>query len=427
MNLRAIEVFTPNDFPVHTYVERDGAILEHRLSESLKVPKAVVSISGPSKSGKTVLIERVVSRENLIVVSGADIRLAEDLWSRILDWMDVPSSTSAEIGRTQSDQYSTSASGGFGLPGILSGAAKAVIGAAESKLTKKTAIAGRSGLIQVEREIGNSDFIVLVDDFHYMERNLQTEVARQIKAGAERGIRFCVASVPHRSDDVVRSNPELRGRTTNIDSTFWSIDELAQIARQGFTVLEVNFPEQQIRRLAQEACGSPQLMQSICLHACSPLRVDEEGLARPLDGTLMEQQLQSVFETTSSQTDYSSLVMRGHEGPKVRGQERKVHHFKDGTKGDVYRCILLVIAQDAPVMGLSWNELNARVQAVCVGETPAGSSIKEACRQLAKIAIEMYPQQRIVEWDEEADNLTIVDPYFLFYTRSSPKLRQLAQ
>ena len=41
----------------------------------------------------------------------------------------------------------------------------------------------------------------------------------------------------------------------------------------------------------------------------------------------------------------------------------------------------------------------------------------------------MYPDQRIVEWDEEGgtDTLHIPDPYFLFYLRSSPEAEAARQ
>lgn len=168
-------------------------------------------------------------------------------------------------------------------------------------------------------------------------------------------------------------------------------------------------------------------MQSICLHACARLGIDDDEKQLPLPLVLSPTELKAIYEVTSSQSDYSSLVNRMHDGPKVRGTERKVHEFRDGTTGDVYRCILLVIIEEPPRMSLSWGELNARIQLVCTGDAPAGSSIKEACRQISSIAVEMYPEQRIVEWDDEADILTIVDPYFLFYVRSSPKLANLAK
>lgn len=56
MPLLSIEVFTPNDFPVHTYVQRSDEWLEERLQDALQTPKVVISLSGPSKSGKTVLM-----------------------------------------------------------------------------------------------------------------------------------------------------------------------------------------------------------------------------------------------------------------------------------------------------------------------------------------------------------------------------------
>jgi archaellum biogenesis ATPase FlaH len=55
MKLFAVDVFTPNDFPEYTYVPRTGDDLEKRLADAIATPKVVVSLSGPSKSGKTVL------------------------------------------------------------------------------------------------------------------------------------------------------------------------------------------------------------------------------------------------------------------------------------------------------------------------------------------------------------------------------------
>ena len=84
--LPPISVFTPNDFPKVTYVNRTvSPSLENRLQQALATPKEVVSISGPSKSGKSVLIERVVGEDNLITVSGSEITSITSLWDRVLE------------------------------------------------------------------------------------------------------------------------------------------------------------------------------------------------------------------------------------------------------------------------------------------------------------------------------------------------------
>jgi len=44
---KAIEVFTPNDLPTFSYVERKTHKFEDRLREALSVPKMIISLSGP--------------------------------------------------------------------------------------------------------------------------------------------------------------------------------------------------------------------------------------------------------------------------------------------------------------------------------------------------------------------------------------------
>ncbi|MFY9588364.1 MAG: ATP-binding protein, partial [Actinomycetota bacterium] len=63
MSVKATEVFTPGAFPEHTYVERAGEQLEQQLRDAIDTPGQVVSLVGPSKSGKTVLVEQVIGRD----------------------------------------------------------------------------------------------------------------------------------------------------------------------------------------------------------------------------------------------------------------------------------------------------------------------------------------------------------------------------
>ena len=205
------------------------------------------------------------------------------------------------------------------------------------------------GLTQVAREISGSAFVVFVDDFHYMSRELQVEVAKQLKAATELGIKICTASVPHRADDVVRANAELHGRVQAVDMEYRSLDELEQIAKQGFPWLKMNVSEAFVARLAVEACGSPQLMQTLCLQACLQLGV-QQTLLEPKTFDVGLAEISRITEVTSSLADFSTVVEAMHAGPKMRGQERSEFSFEDGSKGDVYRAVLLAIATDPPTM-----------------------------------------------------------------------------
>ena len=86
VRLTSREVFTPTAFPEFTYVERDERHQERLLREWAGQSSQLASVSGPSKAGKTVLVQRVIGVANLVTVSGATVRTADQLWERVLDW-----------------------------------------------------------------------------------------------------------------------------------------------------------------------------------------------------------------------------------------------------------------------------------------------------------------------------------------------------
>jgi hypothetical protein len=421
---KTVDVFTPSDFPTFTYVSRADEQLEKRLRDSLATPGEIVSISGPSKSGKTVLVEKVVGRDNLITITGAGIRSADQVWERILDWIESPSSKTTTSTTGTSGQVSLGLKGEVGIPLIAKAAVDGIAQGGLSHSTSSSETRNRGGLKQVVSEIGASEFVVLIDDYHYMDRDVQGEVAKQIKEAARLGVKICTASVPHRSDDVVRSNPELRGRVRAVDLKYWTLAHLAEIPGLGLPYLKVTLSPATIRKLAVESSGSPQLMQALCLQSCFELGV-RETQSESTTLFLEESGMRQVLEETSTRTDFGSLIRNMHTGPKTRGAERKQFSLSDHTRGDVYRCVLLAISAEPPRLIFPYNELARRIQDVCVDEAPQAASVYQACTQLAKLALDMYPGQRVVEWDED-DILHIVDPYFLFSVRWSGKLAALA-
>lgn len=417
----AFDVFTPNSFPTHTYVERRAESLETVLSNALRVKNSVISLSGPSKSGKTVLVNKVIARDNLIYISGASIKAPDDLWRIILAWAGGP----IEVTKGSEKSFGASLGGSaelkVGIPLVVKGGGTVEAGAEGSWGNSTSKSIAMDGLTSVAHEIANSDYIVFIDDFHYIDRDLQAEVAKQIKSGAEHGIRFCVASVPHRSDDVVRSNTELRGRLYAVDTHYWDVEELSQIARLGFRALNANLDEASIDRLAKEAFGSPQLMQAMCLNLALA-----KGLADQLSSTtqinVTDSDFKQAFELTSAGANYQSLLESLHSGPRQRGTERKEFQLTDGSKGDVYRATLLAIRSDPGQLSFTYDEMQKRVRAVCSDEVPVGGSITRSLEQMDEIAVAHEP--KAIEWVD--DVLDIVDPYFLFYLRASRKFEKLA-
>lgn len=424
--MRVTEIFTPSDYPTHTYVERDEARIETRLRQALDTPGEIVSVSGPSKSGKTVLIEKVAGRDNLITITGAGITDAGKIWDRALDWMDAPSQKTGGSTATFAGKAAVEAKGGVGIPFVVNAQGGTTVEGSAARTSQYSEARSRRGMTQVIDEIAASSFVLLLDDFHYMPKDIQSEVAKQIKEAARLGVKICTASVPHRSDDVVRSNPELRGRIRAIDIPPWQLSELTEIGRLGFPAVGIDVPHITLQRFAKEASRSPQLMQLICMQACLSMQITESN-ERVFQRDLTESEIKDTFQEASTRSDFSSLLRNMHAGPKLRGQERREFDLSDNSRGDVYRALLLALKADPPLLSFQWNELSRRIQATCKPEAPQAASLSTACAQIAKMARDMYPTQRVIDWEGDPSNLlSIEDPYFLFYLRWSDKLNSLA-
>lgn len=381
-----------------------------------------VSLSGPSKSGKTVLVKKLISDDNLIPVSGAAVKEPEQLWEQVLQWMGAPASVSTSSQKSGSTQLGGTAGGSGDLFGFVKASAEtrasATIGH-QSTVTETD----RSELIpQIIKEIADSDFVIFVDDYHYIDREVQFVLGRQIKALAENRVNVCVASVPHRADDVLRSNTELSGRVASIALGYWALSDLEVIAYRGFKALCIEFEDHVVNRLAREAFGTPQLMQLLCLNLCLELGVREtQREQRCIDVT--KEHIVQALERTSDYADFSSVAHGLHSGPKERGTERKQFNFTDGTKGDVYRCVLLALRQDPPQTDFTYDDIMRRIREVSVGEAPVGSSVSNALAQMQTLSSSLSPNVPLIEWSENI--LSIVEPYFLFFLRASKKLDRI--
>jgi len=422
--LSSAEVFTPTSYPTHTYVQRDDLHHERLLREWTRSTTQIASISGPSKAGKTVLVQRVVGEGNLITVSGASVRAPDQLWERVLDWYGEPHSTTASSGASTTETSTHERSVQLGVTGTNTAHRGGnATGAGTTETTQATV--NRRGLPQVVQELAGTAYTLLLDDFHYIPSAIQSDVAQQIKDAASRGVRICVASVPHRADNIVRALPELRGRVMAIDLEYWGRRDLLQIPKLGCPLLGLDVDSASLQMFATEAAGSPQLMQSICLWMCNHLGMRETA-DPPRSVTLDELARKEILFLTSCTVDFRSLVRALIAGPKVKPGERKMYMHHDGRSGDVYLTVMRAVAM-APKLTCDKDELMGRLDILCNGAHPDAASVVRACSTLSQIASGFAaPTGPSLEWDEAAQTVVVPDPYLLFYLRWSVALEREA-
>ena len=412
------DVFTPGDYPEYTYVERGQGEHEQNLEFQLRGSASIISLSGPSKSGKSMLLNNVVNKldYSLVSIHGSNIDTVEDLWTNVLDELTVPTNTE----RTTADEKEAEVGGNAGVnTPIVSIGAKG--NKRDKQSVEQTEVYERRGLSQIIEMVNLDEFVLFIDDAHYINERLHKGISESIKEAYERGMTICVAFIPHRSDDLTRANPDLSGRIDAIKLDYWESSDLIEIGEKGFEKLNLYPTELVLSNLARESIGSPHLMQKLCLELCNEIGVmEKQDEMSPIEVTTNE--IKSVLRRTGNGLDYSTIydIMSG--GVAKRGGQRNIFGFGKSAEGDVYDVIVRVIASNPPKTTLDQNEIIDSVEEICFREKPQSGNLTQAIKRVDKWISESNGDEHVFEWVDDRKNLEIPDPYLVFYLRWSNTL-----
>jgi hypothetical protein len=404
------QVFVAGGLPRVTYVARDELRLETRLRAYLDERHRILSLTGPTKSGKTVLVRKVVDN-SAVLVPGAGIDTLATFWRILVDLLGGYTEETRE--KVQADSLTDEASveGGFQAVAKASVEIRESLGTVDSK---RQSFTRRRPDQQVALDAlrRHPDLVLFVDDFHYIEREVQLGIVRAMKAPLFDGTRVILASVPHRAFDAVRVEKEMTGRVETLEIPLWSERDLRGIATQGFDALNVGTYGPVVNRLAKESFGSPLLMQDFCLTFCKQNAVFErEDRKKLLQAPEDFQAFLRDRASGASKTTFDLLA----QGPRQRS-DRIQRLFTNGRTGDIYEAVLAAIAATGPQTALPYDELRASLRRVLAEEPPKRHEVTRVLDEMTKIAKRMEGEP-VIEFDEDYDTIHISDPFFAFYLR----------
>jgi KaiC/GvpD/RAD55 family RecA-like ATPase len=361
--MRPTDVFIPDGYPSETYVPQQGGKFERQLDEALAQRGKIISIVGASKTGKTTLCARRFGKSQ-VVIPGSRLGAAEDVWIQAFE----------QAG------------------GRITGSVRA------------NPMDNAIHLLKREKNV------LVLDDFHYVDRELQRGISRQIKSVAYEGVTVVVVSLPHRDDDPVRSNPDLAGRVYSIDLGFWTPEDLKKIGEVGFPKVGARVEPAVLDWLAAEALTSPQIMHTLCLETCRDMGIVGQGPVRAVAERDVNRR--SVVDRAARSYVNNTAILKLRQGPLRRGPERKVFGFVNEGRGDVYELLVRTIARDPPQLRFSYEEIRERAGALAPGERP---DLLAALGQWNDLFTDA--DYRPVEWDAEQRQLNILDPHLFFWIR----------
>lgn len=406
------DVFSPRSFPENTYIHRiseGNKTIDQKLEKALMMKGNLIFVSGASKSGKTVLCHNVIADEKFIDLSGNQISSKEDFWSHIAEQIPLSDNVTTTTGMQSSQAKTIKGSAKFSA-GILGTG----IGADTSEnavSTNQVTVSRARTESQIIRYLIENDKVLVIDDFHYIPKELQLYIARTLKTELFHGLKAVILSLPHRSDEAIILNPDLIGRTTSIEIPLWTTAELKEIAVKGFSLLNLDVSDGCINLLAQESISSPQLMQDNCFNlAYTHLNYED------IRNTVSYNDVKAAFsETASNYTHYDKLVKTILHGPSQGQGRRKLYRTLDKDV-DIYELMLLALKADPPVSKLSLEEIKDRIADLLIThERIASAVISSTINKLVNLIKKDMPDLDALEYRDKV--LYILDPFLLFFLR----------
>jgi len=412
------DVFQPASFPEYTYVTRqvsERETYEAKLKRALQTKGMLTFVTGASKSGKTVLCHKVIEKDNLIEVSGSHIHDVTDFWIQIAEALLLPVEVEVTSGENKEFTINAEIAAKSGIPFIAEGNLRGGTGFKDVNISSTKEKQQRSIKQIIEYMIENEKVLV-IDDFHYIDNAVQLSIARILKNEIFYGLKVVVISLPHRSDDAIRLNPDLNGRVRFIMIEQWSKQELLQIPQTGFGLLNINITPELIELLVEESITSPQLMQQICLNIAFECRTSN------IQELTDKKFVCNVLEYITEDLQYQNIIEKIVSGPSHGRGKRKQYKLKDDDgMHDIYYVILKALAEDPPSVAITMDNIETRISSILApGEKqPRSLDISNTLDQVQKILDECGYRFEYMEWREQ--KLNVLDPLFLFYLRWSKK------
>ncbi|GAA4427164.1 hypothetical protein GCM10023188_09940 [Pontibacter saemangeumensis] len=412
MIVKIKDVFKTIGTPSVTYVSRNDGEYERLLTEYLDVEGKPCLITGPSKTGKSTLYQKVLAEINKLplIVRCDDQLTTEDVWRKALEDVNFDRITANTAAEDTQVTGSAKAGGKIGWSWLANLIGEVSLGLSDrvSESTAREKIISKPSPKHLIPVLKNLPYVLVIEDFHYLKDEVKKSLFQQWKAFVDEEVSVIVLGTTHHAVDLAYSNRDLVGRIAHIEVGTWHTTDLEKIITSGFNYLNVPLKKSLVKFIATECVGLPIITQSCCLRLFFDSQILEIDPKKAISKSVFTKEAVSKALYNVAQTDYS--VFRDIYEVIIRGFRR------GGQKYNSYELLLLAFTLDPITFKLQRHEIDERLAQLSIKfTTPPPTSINSTLGVMSKL------QQKfdfeLLEWRQKLKTLYILEPSFLFYLR----------
>lgn len=149
--------------------------------------------------------------EEAVWIDGGTVSEEEDFWSGIIEQLELFQGTVEGESTDNTSELGTEASGQANFL-IAKGEAKVSGKLGRAKGRTKSASRQVNSRVTALAGLRKASLPLVIDDFHYIPRNLQGSLVRALKSPVFDGLPVILIAIPHRRYDALKVEKEMTGR-----------------------------------------------------------------------------------------------------------------------------------------------------------------------------------------------------------------------
>lgn len=270
------DVYGVSNQQIESYIERNH--VDDKFVEGLKSQRHII-VYGASKQGKTALINKHLKTDDFVRVDCAPNSTPLDLYKSVLRQLNVEFNEERSLENFKEINPNTGIKAKVKIPFFGEAEANAGISGKsyEKEVLKFTSVEFNLGLAQDIAEIlksFNSKARIILENFHYLDEDVQKQLAFDLRIFEDHNILFIVLGIWREKNRLSQYNGDLLDRMLEVPVEPWSTEDFIRVLREGEPLLNVSFSE--IDQLIVDASfGSIGVFQELCNNSCKLRGVTE--------------------------------------------------------------------------------------------------------------------------------------------------------
>jgi hypothetical protein len=344
-----------------------------------------------------------------LIVRCSDTLSAAEFWRATLEKLDFARINQLSSERQRNAKVGVGGSGEIGwkwLAGLkLETSAEISKASSESEVRQRVlAEASQDHLVGVLKHL---PIQFIVEDFHYLRPDVQKSVFQQLRTLVDNEISVLVVSTTHHTVDLAYANRDLIGRIALIELKSWAVEDLVEIAVEGFKCMKVYVPLEFSTAIARESVGLPIVTQSICCRLLldSGIKAPQTRLSHfPFTSKGLIEAMQRVAKERYAPFEPYYELLAGGPG-------------RSGHRPSPCELVVAAFGLDPITFELTVDMLLERITKL---GAPDGTGI--ASDELFATLNGLGPLQdeldiELLEWHARTQHLYVLEPTFLYFLR----------